>query len=128
MNIFFRLFILLLGYFKKYIGWYILIVISLFHLFATDNNKLKNSVDWILSNRVYDKKGLSVEIHKFIGLFLLLFSLYSGFMIFIKNINNQATDLYFDNLLPIVLLWLAIGNIIKFLLYRRDSNDTAIVF
>lgn len=125
--VFFRLFLLWLGYAKDYIGALILLVLSFFHLNATNPNALKSSVDWILANRVLKRTGLSGNVHQLIGLVMLLFTLYSIWVRFYTKSDNQFSDQYFNNFLPLVLIWVTIGLIVKTLM-PRDPNDQSIVF
>ncbi|GAG66800.1 unnamed protein product [marine sediment metagenome] len=98
-----------------------------FHLFGNQNLFEKIAPDWQISRQLFNTGGLPMIIHRVIGIYLILASLYSMYMVFFRNSAQRKGDLFFqlhqNVIVPIALVIIAMGLGIKWA-NRENKSST----
>ncbi len=76
MKFILQIILLLLGLYHPLLGSILIILDAHFHFTASLSELKKEGPDWIIMRTVFKKPGLSEFIHKVMGVFLALYSMY----------------------------------------------------
>lgn len=131
MNIIFIYFliiiVLILGIFNHPLGIGLIIADGFFHSLAGRDVLEKSSPDHVISKFIQaegflEVLGLGVSAHRFIGISLILLSLYTIYRVYIKNDSDFITKIYLNIIKPVTLIIIGLAASIK-LYYMITSED-----
>lgn len=98
----------------KFIVLPVILVDSFFHLTASSQNLLENSPDWVIAFKLYGGNGMSQLIHRFLGGFLLITTIYFIIdMIFKIDKKEIYHKIYLYGVALITLLIITTSYLIK---------------
>jgi len=108
-----KLIIVFLGFlYPIFIGLLLLLLDGYFHFTLTDKGLKENSPDWIILNYL-NTNGLSLKVHHYMGIFLLLVGLYISLLLLgIIRAHPVYSGIYFP-ILKITLGIVALAILIK---------------
>ena len=106
---------LLLGIKYRWLGLFLILLDSHFHV-TSDTQKLdESSPDWIIARHVFDTNGFSERIHKTMG-YLLLFGTFIATLYMLtgsQTLEPFSEQLWFNFIQPITLIIIALAIFLK---------------
>jgi hypothetical protein len=99
--------VLLSGIQFPLLGSFLILLDGKFHLSSSKSDLIEHSPDWIIA-RAFNKKGLSEEIHKFMGIILISISILYMTIRLLKIKKFNLTYYMYINRITLIIISIAL--------------------
>jgi hypothetical protein len=118
---------LLFGLKYRWLGLFLIILDSHFHITSNLETLNKSSPDWIISRLIFDRNGFSEKIHKIMG-YLLVFGSFLAILYLLTKLDTMKPFIepwWFGIIQPITLIIISLAILLKnmTLIYKGLSPD-----
>ena len=110
-----KIIVLLLGLLNPFLGIFLIILDSHFHITSTLNVLKKSSPDWIILRLIFGMEGFSEKVHKIMGWSLLIGSVLGAWKLLAQKpiLRQFPEQLWFDFVQPATLIIIASAILFK---------------